>query len=180
MKIIRIIALFIILILASTFLLYAQTTKKITLVFKQTKNNSPMIFPSSDISTWIDTLYNKGDTLSIRLIDDRIIQLSNEYSRHKMIWMERPEKKDFYYMKLKRFKQQLDIPTIEAKCNFVEMQIYDEIYLFKKKKNEYILENRYELENKTIAELKQENSKYLTGYKTISIGKKRHIKAKKD
>ena len=38
------------------------------------------------------------------------------------------------------------------------MQIYDELCLFRKVKNEYILESRQTLENKTVKELLQKNS----------------------
>jgi len=149
MDIIRIINMVIILTLMSVFSLFAQSTEKILLVFNQGTNH--IIFPCLNISTCIDTLYYKGDTLSIRLKDNRHYYLDTCY-HHKILYCTRDGANKINARKVKR---QLNIPIIKPECNFVEIQIYDEMLLLKKKKKDkYVLISRQELENKIIAKIR--------------------------
>ncbi|MCL2132055.1 MAG: hypothetical protein FWH36_06355 [Lentimicrobiaceae bacterium] len=161
MRPIRVLSIFVILILTSVFSTFAQSTEKIMLVFYQSENYGSIAFPCRNISTCIDTLYNKGDTLSIRLIDNRIFYLDTAGSvrtpiyRRVIICDANP---CIYAIKAKTIKRQLNIPITEPKYRFIEMQIYDKVCLLEKTKNRYVLKNSYDMENKAIAEILQKNA----------------------
>jgi hypothetical protein len=147
--------MFVLFIFGNIFSLFAQSTEKITLEFYQDKC-SRIEFPCKDISTCIDTLYYKEDTLSIKLTDCRFFYLDtcNKVRINRIVIICEGY---FYKTDAKKFKRQLNIPINEHTYHFVEIQIYDRLYLFKKKKNRYNLESRYNLENKAIAKILQEN-----------------------
>ena len=125
--IIRILKVFVVLIFGNIFSLFAQSTEKIVLEFYQIKEYH-IALPCVDISRSIDTIYNKQDTLFIEIIDDRIFCLdSSGFSKKLYITG------DFYSVKAKRFKKLLEVPTTKREYDFIGLQIYDQVYIFKKK-----------------------------------------------
>ena len=136
--------------LMSFYSLFAQSKEKIVFEFYQAKEYH-IIFPCKDLSTCIDTLYYKGDTIVIKLVDNRVFSLASNKRQLNCTGT-------FYTVKAKKFKRQLNIPTVDSKYTFIKMQIYDEIYLFKKGKNRYILEDVHVLKNEIRLEILRENS----------------------
>ena len=124
--------LFVISILMNFISLLAQP---ILLEFHKTERLG-IKFPCKDITSCIDTLYDKGDTLFIKLADNRAFSWDsyNELLICSGI---------FYGVEGSKFVRSLDIAIPNDNYNFIEMQIYDEVYLFNKsmRKNRYILDD---------------------------------------
>lgn len=131
----------------SFFSLLAQP---IYLEFNQAETGR-IIFPCKDIATCIDTLYGKGDTLFIKLIDNRTFILSSNKRQLDCI-------ETFYSVKANKFVSQLNISTKNNEYNFIKMQIFNKIYFFKKDKKRYVLVSRDILEDEKVLEILEENN----------------------
>ena len=149
---------------------FAQMTEEVVLVFHQEKS-SKMYLPRRDLSACIDTLYDNEDTLFIKLTDERIFYLNTNGKMSVRTNYGALICEGFFYTEeAKRFKRKLNIPIVEKRYSFIEMQIYDELCLFRRVKNEYILESRQTLENKTVKELLQTKSLSLDKIGKVDIG----------
>ena len=112
----------------------AQSTEKIFLEFHQRQKYSITLPCCIDISTRIDTMYKKQDTLFIEIIDDRNFRLDSN-ANHKTLYITG----HFYGIKSKKIRIPLKIPISERECHFIALQVYDNIFVFKRNKNLYVL-----------------------------------------
>lgn len=132
----RKLAISLVLIFGNVFSLLSQSTEKIILEFYQLAKHQ-IKFPCF---ANIDTIYNKQDTLFIEILDDRIFYLDSNTNRLLITGK-------YYSLKAKKIRRLLEIPSTKQEYYFIGLQIYDNVYIFKKKKNIYVLSDTRNFRN---------------------------------
>lgn len=133
MKKIRVLNITLILIFLNIFFVLAQSTEEI-LEFRQLQKYT-VILPCTDISTCIDTIYQKKDTLFIKIIDDRILLLDSNCNNYRTLYITG----NYCSFKSKKNRISLIFPTPQYEYQFILLQVYDNIFLFEKYRGVYIM-----------------------------------------